>query len=81
MSVVCCMVRSMRKQKSYSGTELIRSTKTRRIQSLRGCDIYQHNISHIAGSFVTIFPEDGGFRDWVAANTFQEAKRLAVHGF
>lgn len=68
----------MRKIRTYTAAELIRSTKTKHVQSLLGCDIYNHNISSMAGTFVVLYPDVSGFRDWETFTTFQDAKRAIV---
>lgn len=68
----------MRKIRTYTAAELVRSTKTKHVQSLLGCDIYTHNISTMAGMFVVLYPETDGFRAWETFPNFQDAKRSAV---
>lgn len=70
----------MTKIKTYSGKQLVRSTKTRLVQSILGYDIYSHTIRGVAGHFVVVFPESvHEERDWEAFETFQDAKRKVVH--
>jgi len=66
--------------KLYSGKQLVRSTKTRFVQSILGSDIYSHTIGGIKGHYVVIFPavDESGERSWQAFDTFQDAKRKAV---
>lgn len=70
----------MTKIRVYTGKQLVRSSKTRFVQSILGYDIYSHTIRGVKGHVVVIFPEDEyGNRDWEAFETFQDAKRRIVY--
>lgn len=62
--------------KTYTGKQLVRSTKTRHVQERGGYDIYSHTLRTVSGNFVVIDPENTnlGTRDWEAFETLQEAQ-------
>jgi hypothetical protein len=59
----------------YTPEELRRSSLTKLVQTFpHGAAVYSHRVKGMAGSFVAILSNG-----WEAADTFQDAKRIAVY--